>query len=503
MVAYKDPLFPSPQNVVVDRDTWIAVLKCLLPNFGSNDENSFKFFRINWLSSLSDPFFLRWIATFTKTSLFPNHKEQVKKQQDMLKFTNYAVHGMLKMLENPNDNLGTTVGFNKSGSLSVSYDENKNDRTPSTSPSPATAAPSPQANVTAILPPGTSEIEDGNNPTSSKMSYEPNRPIATTHEILQLEKSLRFQQKLPTSAIYEYAAKSASSGRFTKEIERRCIENPALNVKFLYNTKVQGVTTATTRSNTDKRNCEAQRKMMKISEIRTNRGVISLPDDVHVVVAAGAWTPHVLALMGMFAPVYPLKGYAMSVSAKEALKSGLQQQDLPSRIVCDKYMYTTRLGEDEIRITSIGEFSEWDTKPTPHVDANFRNEAIRQFPQLKELIQKAQTFCGFRPYVSDGILLLGCCSGCDDRRSNSGESRTDKSIYDIPYTNKIYVSCGPGSNGWKLAMGSGDIIARLVSGETPAKIQEELDFDVTSFSPIGRVLYSPYFAALCRARWNV
>ena len=90
-----------------------------------------------------------------------------------------------------------------------------------------------------------------------------------------------------------------------------------------------------------------------------------MPQDAQVLVAAGAWTPRIMALMDLYAPVYPLKGYAMSVSADEVLKSKvLKPKDLPTRIVSDKYMYTSRLG-DEIRITSIGEFSSWSTQPTP------------------------------------------------------------------------------------------------------------------------------------------
>jgi hypothetical protein len=79
---------------------------------------------------------------------------------------------------------------------------------------------------------------------------------------------------------------------------------------------------------------------------------------IPAVVVTGAWVPHVMSLMDHYAPVYPLKGYSMSVSANYILiTSPLQSRDLPSRIVCDKYMYTTRLGDEEIRITSIGEFS--------------------------------------------------------------------------------------------------------------------------------------------------
>ena len=454
----------SRQNVVVDRDSWMAVLKCLIPRFGSKskEDSDFKFFEIDWFNSLSDPFFLRWVTTFTLKSLLPGH-DQHKRQHEMLKFTKYAVNDMVKMFENKWDSMAKTAGYNTRGSLSVSYDD-----------PPAVASPKSEESKTKRngTPKPTDKTQQS---TTSKMSYEPNRRYETTGQILEIEPSLRFQARSPTSAKYEYEAKAASSGRFTQELARRCVSDPSLDVTFLYDTKVQAITTEDGKGKENK-------SKPRISELRTNRGVIAVPEDAHVVVATGAWTPHVLALMDLYAPVYPLKGYAMSISAQEALKinPALKPQDLPSRIVADKYMYTTRLG-DEIRITSIGEFSEWNSQPTPHVDEGFRKEALRQFPQLKELISKAKTYCGHRPFVSDGILLLGA----------------------LDTHEKLYVSCGPGSNGWKLCMGSGDVIARLISGQTIDQMKEDLGFDANTLSPAGRVLYSPIFAKLCRARWNI
>ena len=455
----------SRQNVVVDRDSWMAVLKCLLPRLGGSRKeedrgDDFNFFEIDWFKSLSDPFFLRWVTTFTLTSLFPGH-DQHKRQHEMLKFTNYAVNDMVTMFENRWDNMAKTAGYSTRGSLSVSYDD-----------PPAVASPTSKESKKENN--GTPTFAKNTKPTS-KMSYEPNRRYETTDQILEMEPSLRFQTRPPTSAKYEYEAKAASSGRFTQELARRCVSDSSLDVRFLYGTKVQAITT-------EHGSGEEKNSKPRISELRTNRGVILVPEDAHVVVAAGAWTPHVLALMDLYAPVYPLKGYAMSVSAQEALKTNpaLKPQDLPSRIVADKYMYTTRLG-DEIRITSIGEFSEWNSQPTPHVDEGFRKEAIRQFPQLKELIPKAKTYCGHRPFVSDGILLLGA----------------------LDTHEKLYVSCGPGSNGWKLCMGSGDLIARLVSGQTTDQMKKDLGFDASALSPTGRVLHTPIFAKLCRARWNL
>jgi glycine/D-amino acid oxidase-like deaminating enzyme len=136
--------------------------------------------------------------------------------------------------------------------------------------------------------------------------------------------------------------------------------------------------------------------------------------------------------MGTPCYVVDTKGYSMSVSANYILKiSPLKSRDLPSRIVCDKYMYTTQLGDDEIRITSIGELCGWQTWPSPDVDLEFRKEAERQFPQLSTYIDKAITLCGHRPLVSDGMLLLG-------------------------------------------PMGSGEVIARLINGQSLHEIERPL-----------------------------
>ncbi len=56
-------------------------------------------------------------------------------------------------------------------------------------------------------------------------------------------------------------------------------------------------------------------------QLHTNQGVIVVPEGAQVLVVVGARTPHVMALMDLYAPVYPLKGYAMSVSAKKVISS--------------------------------------------------------------------------------------------------------------------------------------------------------------------------------------
>jgi len=567
-------------NPVVDKDSWLEVLKCVVPvsRFLYRNENRrrrhYNFFNISWTETLSDPFFLRWVVAFTRTSLFP-YAYQNDKQMEMLKFTKYAVEDLVRTLEgqedrqqqqqknvveeeddvdssgwwwrgrqrrrrgsggdgqngkrrktatprNDKDGIGAKSGYNPRGSLALSYDDpidsdrprpegtaqevdaDGDGRGASSSTRKMTSkaaaavvdiarrfstkagsgsAGSDDSSATADSAASSSSGDGaGKNPTASKMTYEPSWQLIGSDNVLEVEPSLRYQVDLPTSARYEYQAKAASAERFAKELAVRCATDPKLDVTFLYNTRVQAIDTTTTTTGGNNESTTTPLPATRISRIRTNRGVIDVPAGTKVVCAVGAWMPQLLALMDLYAPVYPLRGYAMSVSAKEALEKKLVPDDtaLPSRIVCDKYMFTTRLG-DEIRITSVGEFSGWTTAPTPSVDAEFRKEAVRQFPQLKELIEKATTQCGHRPFVNDGILLLGA----------------DANVRDL------YVSCGPGSNGWKLAMGSGEVIARLISGQTTDQISKDLGFDVDVFSPAGRVLKAPIFAKLCRARWGV
>jgi glycine/D-amino acid oxidase-like deaminating enzyme len=70
-------------------------------------------------------------------------------------------------------------------------------------------------------------------------------------------------------------------------------------------------------------------------------------------------------------------------------------------------------------------------------------------------------------------------------------------------SSNVFLSCGPGSNGWKLAMGSGEVLARLVDGQSLDYIHQDMGVDVRAFDPSGRVLHSPLFAKICRVRWNV
>ena len=260
-------------NPVVDWNTWLAVLKC---SFGQG----YKFFHIDWLSTLTDPFFLRWIFTFSTTSLLPGPQQEIK-QGEMLKFTQFAVDEMVKFM---NRHMAKVSGYNPTGSLSVSYD-----------PPPApNAEQGKDARTAAKGPTG----------TSASMTNEPHRMLQSTAEILKVEPSLRFQEKPPLSAKFEYKSAAASAERYTVELANACARHG--NITLLYNTTVRGLSV-------EQESPDLEKKKPHIATLHTTAGVIKVNPKTQVLVAAGAWTPHLLSTIDLYAPVYPLKGYAMSL----------------------------------------------------------------------------------------------------------------------------------------------------------------------------------------------
>ncbi|CAM9622008.1 unnamed protein product [Chrysoparadoxa australica] len=208
----------------------------------------------------------------------------------------------------------------------------------------------------------------------------------------------------------------------------------------------------------------------RVQKLRTSKGVISLGHRDELVVAAGAWTPALLWSMDLFIPVYPMKGYSIAFEAP----GSMGEKDLPQRIISDEYTYTSRLGS-QVRVTSVGEFDGWNTRPDEAVDAAFREQAILHLPQLKSQIEGTATRCGHRPFVSDGIILVGR----------------------VPSVANLSINVGPGFNGWKVALGSGEVLVDALKGSHKGT----MGFDGSQLSPLGRVRESPLLAKASLAHY--
>jgi len=142
---------------------------------------------------------------------------------------------------------------------------------------------------------------------------------------------------------------------------------------------------------------------------------------------------------------------------------------LPDILVSDGNTYVTRF-RSQIRFAGFGEFAGWNTSPDPRIEAQLRSNVRALFPHLTPLVDKSPVICGLRPFTTDGSLLIG----------------------GVPSYSNLFVNAGPGFNGWKVAIGSGDVLARHVVDPDAVAL---LPFDAHVMSSLPRIKHSPIFCS--------
>ena len=157
------------------------------------------------------------------------------------------------------------------------------------------------------------------------------------------------------------------------------------------------------------------------------------------VAALGSYTPALLRPFGMRLPVYPVKGYSITLPLGPA-----EVPAAPSVSLTDEAykLVISRLGE-RLRIAGTAELAGYDTSVN-EVRCNAILHRVRQlFPQLGA-IHVVETWAGLRPATPNNIPVIG---------------RTR--------LRNLYLNTGHGTLGWTLACGSGRATADLVSGRPP------------------------------------
>ena len=141
--------------------------------------------------------------------------------------------------------------------------------------------------------------------------------------------------------------------------------------------------------------------------------------------------------LGLKLPVYPAKGYSITVEIDTP-------EAAPTISITDetRYMVFSRLG-NKMRVAGTAELTGWDTRLDPvRVDPLIRN-AKALFPKVSDYAE-VNPWCGLRPATPDSVPIIGT----------------------TPIGN-LLLNTGHGTLGWTMAMGSARVIADLVSGRTP------------------------------------
>jgi D-amino-acid dehydrogenase len=155
------------------------------------------------------------------------------------------------------------------------------------------------------------------------------------------------------------------------------------------------------------------------------------------VVALGSYSPLLLRPLGIDAPVYPVKGYSLTVPITDPAGA-------PESTVMDEMhkVAITRLG-DRIRVGGMAELAGFDTRLVAKRRATLEHVVGDLYPDGGDP-KMGSFWTGLRPMTPDGPPVIG-----PTRLGN------------------LWLNTGHGTLGWTMACGSGRVLADLVEGRTP------------------------------------
>ena len=153
--------------------------------------------------------------------------------------------------------------------------------------------------------------------------------------------------------------------------------------------------------------------------------------------ALGSHSPLHLKPLGIHIPVYPVKGYSITVPITDA--SGA-----PESTVMDEThkVAVTRLG-DRIRVGGTAELAGYTLQLHDARRQTLEHVVTDLFPGGGD-VSRAEFWCGLRPMTPDGTPVVGAT-----RIAN------------------LYLATGHGTLGWTMAAGTGRVMADLMSGRKP------------------------------------
>jgi D-amino-acid dehydrogenase len=191
-----------------------------------------------------------------------------------------------------------------------------------------------------------------------------------------------------------------------------------LGVRFHWNTRIDAL----------------QVSGLRITAVRTSAGEL---DADAVVLALGSFSPQLLRPLGIRIPVYPVKGYSITVPITDA-------RHAPESTIMDEThkVAVTRLG-DRIRVGGTAELAGYSTALREPRRGTLEHVLTDLFPKGGD-VGKASFWCGLRPMTPDGTPIVGA----------------------TPYAN-LYLGTGHGTLGWTMAAGTGRVLADLISGREP------------------------------------
>lgn len=243
-------------------------------------------------------------------------------------------------------------------------------------------------------------------------------------EAAALEPAMASVKHKFAGAVHCASDESGDSNLLCRELTRRMVDK---GVDFRFATTVQGF----------------KSEGGHINGVITDKGEIT--GDAYVMCLANE-TPLVLKGLGYRLPIYPIKGYSLTLNTDG-------HNGAPTMPVIDEeYLVAfTRMG-NRFRVTATAEFAGYDTSFKASDFGPMTRVAREDFPDAGDY-DKPSHFACLRPMTPDGPPVIG-------------QGHHDNLIFNT----------GHGHIGWTMAAGSARIAADLVAGKKP-------EIDLTGMTP--------------------
>ena len=179
----------------------------------------------------------------------------------------------------------------------------------------------------------------------------------------------------------------------------------------------------------------------RITGVVTSAGTLTADS---YVVALGSYSPALLRAVGIDLPVYPVKGYSITMPIAD-------EADAPVSTVMDETFKVaiTRLG-DRIRVGGTAELAGFSNTLREPRRRTLIHSVTDLFPHGGD-VSRAKFWTGLRPMTPDGPPVIG-----PTKIAN------------------LWLNTGHGTLGWTMSCGSGALLADLMSGHRPNIEHEDL-----------------------------
>ncbi len=237
----------------------------------------------------------------------------------------------------------------------------------------------------------------------------------TPEQCLEKEPALKHRADDLVGGVYYPMDESGDIFAFTRGLEEKCQE---MGVEFLFDTEIS----------------ELNRSGDRIISVETSNG--SMSADMYVM-ALGAYSPVYMKQIGIKLPIYPMKGYSISVPIEN-------HEAAPQISITDqneKIVYTTLGGV--LRVAGTAEFAGYDHSVTQYRTELLKEAVKRNFPDCGD-VEKATEWACLRPSTPDCPPILG------------------RTQYD-----NLILNTGHGTLGWSQGAGSARIVADIIDGKYP------------------------------------